>query len=591
MSAQPSPISLGSLLVGAVGLTRDLPHLARQLPAMASLRPGHRWTIGKQVARAAAAHPDRPFLRQDGRDHTYRDCNRRANRWAAVLARRGIGKGDVVAVMARNSVDVVIAVIATVKLGAVAGMVNYHQTGEVLDHSLGLLDAKVLVRDEASAAELATASATVPDVLTFGDLDHEAVELAARNPRVNKNPAITDSLRAGSPAFYIFTSGTTGWPKASIMSHGRWAMSMVGLGGTAIRLRADDVMYCALPLYHNNALTVSLGAVLGAGACLAIGEKISASRFFDDIIANDATAFCYIGELCRYLLAQPAKPSDRAHRVRVAVGNGLRPDIWDEFVERFGIERVVEFYAASESNIGFVNIFGQRNTVGFSPLPYAIVEVDVTTGEPIRNARGRVRRVRKGQPGLLLSHISPLTRLDGYTDPEATEKKIVRGAFLPGDAFFNTGDLVYSLGYGHIAFADRLGDTFRWKGENVATTEVESVLSGVPGVVESVVYGVTVPGADGRAGMAALVVDDDWDEASWSALAAAATTRLPGYAVPVFVRLVPAIEHTSTFKSRRVDLREQGYADVGEDQVRVLDGDRYIPLSTAAVARVAGARP
>ncbi|MFT4201660.1 long-chain-acyl-CoA synthetase [Gordonia sp. (in: high G+C Gram-positive bacteria)] len=584
-----SEITLGSLLVGAVGVARDLPQMARQLPGLANLRPGRRWTIGKQFAATAAAHPNRPFLRSGAVTHTYGDCNRRANRWAAVLAERGVRRGDVVAIMAHNSADVVLAMLATVKLGAIAGMVNYNQTGEVLEHSLGLLSTRVLLRDDACAEALTSVpDSAVPDaVLTFADLDEAGDRLAAADPRTNADPPVTASLRAGSPAFYIFTSGTTGWPKASIMSHSRWSLAMAGLGGASIRLRPDDVMYCALPMYHNNALTVALGAALGAGACLAIGEKFSASRFFDEIIANDATAFCYIGELCRYLLAQPPKPSDRAHRVRVAVGNGLRPDIWDEFVERFAIPRVVEFYSASESNIGFVNVFAQRNTVGFSPMPHAIVEVDVTTGEPIRDARGRVRRVAKGQPGLLLAHISPLARLDGYTDADATEKKIVRDAFLRGDAWFNTGDLVYSQGFGHIGFADRLGDTFRWKGENVATTEVESVVNQVPGVVESVVYGVTVPGADGRAGMAAIVVDDGWGEQSWARLATAVRDRLPAYAAPVFVRVVPEIEHTSTFKSRRVELREEGYDQVGDDEVRVFAEGAYVPRYPAFVEGLA----
>ena len=196
-------------------------------------------------------------------------------------------------------------------------------------------------------------------------------------------------MRAEIAAFYIFTSGTTGYPKASIMSHARWQMAMIGMGGAAVRLRSDDVMFCALPMYHNNALTVSLGSVLAAGACLAVGEKFSASRFWDEIIEADATAFCYIGELCRYLLAQPPKSTDRSHGVRLAVGNGMRPEIWDEFQTRFGIDRIVEFYSASESNIGFANVFGQRNPVGFSPQLRAIVEVDVATGEPIRDARGR----------------------------------------------------------------------------------------------------------------------------------------------------------------------------------------------------------
>jgi fatty-acyl-CoA synthase len=576
--SRSSAITARGVIAGALGMAGDLPRMARLLPPLVNPTPKRRWTIGKAFAQAAAAHPDRPFLRSGKHAYTYGECNRRANRWAAVLTDRGVGQGDVVAVMAHNSPDVVIAMLAIVKLGAIAGLVNHNQRGDVLEHSLGLLSAGILVRDDESAEAVTTVpSDAVPAAtLTFADLDAEGDALAADDPGANANPAITDSLRAENAAFYIFTSGTTGYPKASIMSHGRWHLAMIGMGGAAVRLRSDDVMFCALPMYHNNALTVSLGSVLAAGACLAVSEKFSASRFWDEIIEADATAFCYIGELCRYLLAQPPKPVDRAHRVRMAVGNGLRPEIWDEFQSRFGIDRIVEFYSASESNIGFANIFGLRNTVGFSPQLRAIVEVDVATGEPIRDARGRCRRVPRGQPGLLLGHISALSRLDGYTDPEATEKKIVRDVFRRGDAYFNTGDLVYSQGFGHIAFADRLGDTFRWKGENVATTEVEAVLNDVPGIVESVVYGVEVPGTDGRAGMAAIVVDGEPD---WAGIADTVAAKLPPYAVPLFVRVVPQIAQTSTFKSQRVALRDEGYSDVGDDELRVFHRDRgYTPF-------------
>lgn len=570
---------------GVLNLGRDLPIIARQLPVMANHNPERIWTIGLAFSKAAAAHPNRPFLRTRDVVYSYGDCNRRANRWAAVLAGRGVSTGDVVAIMAQNSPDVVIAMLAVVKLGAVAGMINYNQQGEALNHSFGLLakanhagaDATIVVlHDEDNAAALAgvdAASAKTAGLL-FADLDAAADELATRDAAANANPAVTATLPASTPAYYIFTSGTTGWPKASIMSHARWQVAMAGLGGTGIRLHRDDVMYVALPFYHNNALTVSIASVLVAGACLAVGPKFSASRFFDDIIANDATAFCYIGELCRYLLAQPPKPTDRAHRVRLAAGNGLRPEIWDEFAERFGIERIVEFYAASESNIGFVNMFGQSKTVGFCPLPYAVVAADDETGLPVRGPDGRVIKVAKGSPGLLLGEINDRARIDGYTDPSATETKIVRDAFKDGDAYFNTGDLVRELGFRHIAFVDRLGDTFRWKGENVATTEVEAALNAVAGVENSVVYGVEVPGADGRAGMAAVVTGDGFDPIG---LAADLRDRLPHYAVPLYVRVVGELAHTSTFKNVRVELRKQGFSDVGDDALFELADEGYVP--------------
>ncbi|MGB3699442.1 MAG: long-chain-acyl-CoA synthetase [Gordonia sp. (in: high G+C Gram-positive bacteria)] len=576
-----SSITWSSMVRGVWGLIRDLPLIARQRPSLIHLDEHRRWSVGKAFAEAAARHPDRPFLRTGPTILGYGECNRRANRWASALAERGVQAGDVVAVMAHNSPECVIAMLAIVKLGAVTGMINYNQPGDALNHSFGVLaaagrtGAPLVVVHDAECGELLPAIDAVPVApAAFADLDAEGSALAARNPLAEADPPSAAKVRASDPAFYIFTSGTTGWPKASVMSHGRWQVAMNGFS-TGLRLRPDDVLFVTLPFYHNNALTVCVATAVAAGACLAVSPKFSASRFWDEAIENEATAFCYIGELCRYLLAQPPKPTDRAHHIRLAAGNGLRPEIWDQFVDRFGIERIVEFYAASESNIGFVNIFDQRRTVGFCPLPYAVVAADEDSGLPVRGPDGRVQRVPKGTPGLLLGKISSMARIDGYTDPEATEKKIVRDAFKDGDAYFNTGDLMVEQGFRHIAFVDRLGDTFRWKGENVATTEVEAALNNVDGIAESVVYGVRVPGSDGRAGMAAIVTDDGFDPV---AAATALRAQLPPYAVPLYLRVVPELARTSTFKNQRVALRADGYETVGDDPVYELTDEGYAPL-------------
>jgi fatty-acyl-CoA synthase len=360
-------------------------------------------------------------------------------------------------------------------------------------------------------------------------------------------------------------------PKASVMTHYRWLRALAGFGAIGMRLNSSDTLYCCLPLYHNNALTVAVSSVLDSGATLALGKSFSASRFWDEVIDYEATAFVYIGEICAYLLNQPQKPTDRQHKVRVIAGNGLRPSIWDEFTTRFGIERVCEFYAASEGNSAFVNIFNMPKTAGICPSPVAFVEYDSDTGDPVRDDNGRVKKVRDNKPGLLLSKVSNLQPFDGYTDKEATEKKLVRDAFRKGDVWFNTGDLMQSQGLGHAAFTDRLGDTFRWKGENVATTQVEAALSNDPNVEESTVYGVEVEGAGGRAGMAAIQLREG-AEFDGNSLAKTVYGHLPSYALPLFVRVVESLEHTSTFKSKKVDLRKQGYGSDVEDPLYVLKG-------------------
>lgn len=566
-------IGLIDVAKGALGMVPDLPGVIRHAPGLILRRPKAEATIGSVFDGLVAKHPERPFIRFEGKSLTYGEANRRINRYAAFFADKGVGIGDVVGVLAKNKPQTLLVMLAAVKLGAVAGMLNYNQRGHVLNHSLGILDATVLVVDPDVAEALDSIEKSEVGAVT---VDFEELDSAAEGLR-EENPAVTATLPASTKAFYIFTSGTTGMPKASIMSHYRWMTSMDGIGGMGVRLHHSDTMYSALPLYHNNALTVALSSVLASGACLAIGKTFSASRFWDDIILNRATAFCYIGELCRYLIAQPEKPTDRNHGVKIIVGNGMRAEIWEDFTTRFNIDRVVEFYGASELNLAFINVFNLTRTAGFCPLPYKIVEYDAETGDPKRNSDGRLTKVPKGGAGLLVSEISEKVPFDGYTDEAASNKKIITGAFKSGDRWFNSGDLVRDLGMSHIAFVDRLGDTFRWKGENVATTEVEAEFSGVDAIEQTVVYGVEIPNSDGKAGMAAITLREG-KELDPKALGKTLYERLPAYAIPLFVRVVAELEQTSTFKNRKVELREEGYTDVDDDKLYVLTGsvDGYV---------------
>ncbi|KZS59532.1 long-chain-acyl-CoA synthetase [Mycobacterium kansasii] len=565
----------------------DTPSIVRGAVTGFLARPTSKASIGSVFQDRAARFGDRVFVKFGEQQLTYREANAIANRYAAVLAARGVGPGDVVGIMLRNSPNTVLAMLAVVKCGAVAGMLNYHQRGEVLAHSLGLLDAKLLLAESDLVSAVSESGGPAGEVVTVDDLERFAATAPAHNP------ASAAGVRAKDTAFYIFTSGTTGFPKASVMTHHRWLRALAVFGGMGLRLKSSDTLYSCLPLYHNNALTVAVSSVINSGATLALGASFSASRFWDEVIASGATSFIYIGEICRYLLNQPAKSTDRAHRVRVITGNGLRPEIWDEFTERFGIARVCEFYAASEGNSAFINIFNVPRTTGVSPLPLAYVEYDPDTGAPLRNESGRVRRVPPGEPGLLLSPVNRLQPFDGYTDPAASEKKLVRNAFRDGDCWFNTGDVMSPQGMGHAAFVDRLGDTFRWKGENVATTQVEAALSADPAVEECTVYGVEVPNTGGRAGMAAIKLRDG-AEFDGQSLARAVYGRLPGYALPLFVRVVESMAHTTTFKSRKVELRQQAYGADIEDPLYVLAGrdEGYVPFYAGYPDEVAaGKRP
>ncbi|HXS84866.1 MAG TPA: long-chain-acyl-CoA synthetase FadD6 [Mycobacterium sp.] len=578
--------------VGLLDIASQLPSLLADTPVIVRgvvtgllARPTSKTSIGKVFQDRAAKLGDKVFLRFGDQQLSYRDANAAVNRYAAVLAARGVGRGDVVGVMLRNSPNAVLMMLAVVKCGAIAGMLNYHQRGDVLAHSLGLLNAKVLVAE----ADLIEAVDECGGLQIEPTTIEEMERLAATAPTTN--PPSASAVLAKDTAFYIFTSGTTGHPKASVMTHKRWLAALAAFGGLGLRLKGSDTLYSCLPLYHNNALTVAVGSVINAGGTLALGKSFSASRFWDEVIASDATAFIYIGEICRYLLNQPEKPTDRAHKVRLIAGNGLRPEIWDEFTSRFNIARVCEFYAASEGNTAFINMFNVPKSAGCAPMPTAYVQYDTDTGAPLRGADGRVQRVPTGEPGLLLSPVTRLQPFDGYTDPSASEKKLVRNAFRDGDCWFNTGDVMSPQGMGHAAFVDRLGDTFRWKGENVATTEVERALASNTAVEECTVFGVEIPRTGGRAGMAAIKLRDGSDF-DGKAIGETVYQELPAYAMPLFVRLVDSMEHTTTFKSRKVDLREQGYGADVEDPLYVLAGrdEGYVPFYAGYPDDVAGGK-
>jgi len=586
-SAASRSVGLLDLLLRLPAVLMDVPVIVRGARTGLLAQPNSTVSIGTVFADRAARYGDRIFLRFGDQKITYARANAIANQYAAVLAERGVGRGDVVGIMERNSPDVVLTMLAVVKCGAVAGMLNHHQREEVLAHSIGLLGARVVVAEVDLIEPIRSSGADLTgiELLTVEDL------ATAAEGKSTANPASAAQVQAKDPAFYIFTSGTTGHPKASVMTHLRWLRALAAFGGLGLRLRGSDTLYCPLPVYHNNALTVALSSVIDAGATLALGKAFSASRFWDEIREVDATAFVYIGEVCRYLLNQPARADDRAHKIRVIVGNGLRPEIWQEFTRRFGIGRVAEFYAASEGNTGFINVFNIPGSTGVNPMPLAYVEYDPETGEPVRGADGRVRRVPSGEQGLLLSPVNRFSPFDGYTDKAASERKLVRNAFKDGDVWFNTGDLMSPQGLGHAAFTDRLGDTFRWKGENVATTEVEGALAADRSIAECTVFGVEVADTGGRAGMAAVKLRDG-AHFDGPGLAGILYGTLPGYAMPLFIRIVESLETTSTFKSRKVELRNQGYGAEVADPLYVLDGREagYVPFYAAYLADVAAGR-
>jgi fatty-acyl-CoA synthase len=351
-------------------------------------------------------------------------------------------------------------------------------------------------------------------------------------------------------------------------------------------------MYNCLPLYHSVGGVVAVGALLVAGGSVVIRPKFSASEFWRDIREERCTLFQYIGELCRYLVNSPHQEGEAEHSLRIACGNGLRPEVWTTFQARFKIPRILEYYASTEGNFSLYNCEGRPGAIGRIPsflahrLPVALLRFDLDAGEPVRNAEGFCQRCAADEIGEAVGLIptdggARAGRFEGYADTEATERKVLRSVFKQGDAWYRTGDLMRRDAAGFYYFVDRVGETYRWKGENVSTAEVLTALGGAPGVEEGVVYGVSVPNADGRAGMAALVVGRDFD---LGAFRAHATRHLPAYARPVFVRLLPALETTGTFKPRKQELMRDGFDPARVSDPLYVDDSRagaYVPLDPA----------
>ena len=563
---------------------REIVSVLRDVPVLLALKKGmqprpldEKNCLGAVVERTAGNSGALTAVVCEGESVTWGDLNACANRYAHFLKGAGLGIGDTVSIVMENRVEFLALLIATNKLGITAGLINTNLRGRPLIHCVNVTASKKCVfgGEVQEAIEEAKGEFdleegadyfVVPDGSSNGSpVPDWAIDMAAGSANLSvENPPETGDMTLGQTAMYIFTSGTTGLPKAAVMSNRRY-LATAGLSATAgLRCTSEDRIYICLPLYHGTALMVGAGAAFMSGASMFLRRRFSARAFLPDVREHGCTSFIYVGELCRYLNNSTPKADDRDNPLHTMMGNGLRPDIWLDFKRRFGITRVTEFYGASEGNVAFANLLNKDCTFGMTSSRVALVRYDVDTDEIVRGADGRCIEVEQGEPGLLLGHISPTASFEGYTDRQATQTKILRDVLEEGDAWFNTGDLIkevdvgFSLGYAHYQFVDRTGDTFRWKSENVSTNEVGEIINGFQGVEFCNVYGVEVPGADGRAGMAAVRLAEGCD-LDLDGLAAYVARELPPFARPVFVRVQTEIEVTGTFKMVKGDLKREGF--------------------------------
>jgi len=572
------------------------------LRALKDMRRGQddRYSMGLLLERHAASCADQAAIVFEEQVLTYREFNERVNRVAHYLAARGLGKGQVVALMMENRPEFLICFCAAMKLGAVTALINSHLKQQGLAHCLNICEPQMFIIGEEVWDAFASvrgdlAGPSGRDVFFAADTGARApapgsIDLFAecRGQPVD-NPPSTLEVRQGDTCGYVYTSGTTGLPKAAILTHMRLMKGGVLFGRMVLNTRRSDRIYIPLPFYHSTALNIGWSVAMNAGCAVVIARKFSASRYWDDVRRYGVTILLYVGEVCRYLMNAPPRPDDADNPAFKMVGSGMRPDIWRDFKRRFGVREVYEFYGASDGNMTFVNLFNLEDTVGMGLTPFAIVAFDTEREQPVLDARGFMIPVAVGEVGLVIGKISEQFVFDGYTNRGDSEKKILRNVFKQGDAWFNSGDLFRNLGLRHAQFVDRVGDTFRWRGENVATSEVEGVLNGFAGVDESTVYGVEVPGADGRAGMASIALGTPPEQFDFGALASYLRGALPAYAVPLFLRLRTTLEVTGTFKHRKVDLKAEGF-DTGRvaDPVYVMlpGSGTYVPLTDELLAGI-----
>ncbi|XP_030375080.1 long-chain fatty acid transport protein 4 [Scaptodrosophila lebanonensis] len=537
------------------------------------------WIIARIFQQISQAQPHKSCFVMDERRLTFAQVQLLSNKVAAFFRSQRLERGDCVALLMDTRVEYPCFWLGLSQLGVITALINSNLRRDTLLHSIKVANARALI----VGSELADVLAAIGEVdelrqlpiYQYSDADQVAsyellpgaVDLrSALDAQQPENLSL--EIARGSTRdklIYVFTSGTTGLPKAAVITNLRFLFMAAGTF-YMLHLQKDDVVYNPLPLYHTAGGIVGIGNALLNGATVVLRKKFSASNFWRDCSRHECSVAQYIGELCRYLLATPYTTEQRQHSLRLMYGNGLRPQIWTQFVSRFGIPQIGEVYGATEGNSNLINITNRVGAIGFVPVfgrsiyPVQVIRCDEQTGDPLRDSEGRCTRCKPGEPGLLIGKVDSkraVSAFHGYADKGASEQKLLRNVYSKGDVFFNSGDMVVCDILGYFYFKDRTGDTFRWRGENVATQEVEAIITNCIGLSDCVVYGVQIPHVEGKAGMAAIV--DPSRKVDMEYLSTGIRGSLPAYARPLFIRLLDEIPRTATFKLKKRELALEGY--------------------------------
>lgn len=525
----------------------------------------------------------------EGDEITWKEADEQTNKYAGFLKSQNIHKGDCFAILMDNSPDFLMLLLASFRVGSLAALINTTVSGEGLKHVIGISDVKLITAGASHLEKLSSAlgDSDLKNIPIFGMEDNEKIPDQVEDIKklskqfstfIPYQPIMKDV------AAYIFTSGTTGLPKAALVDHAKLVKGSFAGHFLCFNFNKNDRLYMTLPLYHSTGLILGWAASLRSGCPNVIKSKFSASDFWNDVKKYNVNKFIYVGELCRYLMNLPPSDGDRDNPITQISGNGLRPDIWESFQKRFNINKIVEIYGATEAVGMTINSFGRSGMIGRKRSDSTIIHCNKDDGSPILNNEGFCTKVSEGETGLYIQKISSSAKFQGYLDAQASNKKILQNVFKTGDQYFNTGDLITLHDNNWLSFADRVGDTYRWKSENVSTMEVAAILNNASGVMDCNVYGVQVDSAEGKAGMAAMNVSDEF---SFISFIEHVNKNLNTFQKPYFLRLTKEMQTTGTFKHQKEDLKKQGFnPSLIKDKLYFLQKDNYVEIDQALYNRI-----
>ena len=525
----------------------------------------------------------------EGDEITWKEADEQTNKYAGFLKSQNINKGDCFAILMDNSPDFLMLLLASFRVGSLAALINTTVSGEGLKHVIGISDVKLITAGASHLEKLSSAlgDSDLKNIPIFGMEDNEKIPDQVEDIKklskqfstfIPYQPIMKDV------AAYIFTSGTTGLPKAALVDHAKLVKGSFAGHFLCFNFNKNDRLYMTLPLYHSTGLILGWAASLRSGCPNVIKSKFSATDFWNDVKKYNVNKFIYVGELCRYLMNLPPSDGDKDNPITQISGNGLRPDIWESFQKRFNISKIVEIYGATEAVGMTINSFGRSGMIGRKRSDSTIIHCNKDDGSPILNDEGFCTKVSEGETGLYIQKISSSAKFQGYLDAQASNKKILQNVFKTGDQYFNTGDLITLHDNNWLSFADRVGDTYRWKSENVSTMEVAAILNNASGVMDCNVYGVQIDSAEGKAGMAAMNVSDEF---SFISFIEHVNKNLNTFQKPYFLRLTKEMQTTGTFKHQKEDLKKQGFnPSLIKDKLYFLQKDNYVEIDQALYNRI-----